>query len=102
MKPARKWLLRMLLLTLACVLMVAPVAAQEWRFQVNERIVHVYVNDDGSIWIDYDITFTPDPGAHPLDIIDIGLPNYDYSLGDVSADVDGDSIGGVGPRGTAG
>ena len=95
MNSARKWLLRLVLLALVSVLVVSPVAAQEWRFQVNERSVHVYVNDDGSIWIDYTITFTPDPGSHELDIIDIGLPNYDYSLGDASADVGGDSIGDI-------
>jgi len=92
MTTGRKWLLRSFLLVLALLLVVSPVAAQDWRFQVNERLVHVYVNDDGSVWIDYNITFTPDVGAHVLDIVDVGLPNSDYNLAEVKADVGGVEI----------
>jgi hypothetical protein len=92
MKTGRTWLLRLFLIAVLLTLSVAPVAAQDYRFQVTERLTHVYINDDGSIWIDYDITFTADPNSHTLDIIDIGLPNYDYSLAEASADVGGVKI----------
>lgn len=95
MKTARRWSLRLLLLIVLLTLLVAPVAAQDYRFQVNERLVHVYINDDGSIWIDYNITFTAASGSHVLDIIDVGLPNYDYNLSEVSADVGGVKIGDI-------
>ncbi len=92
MRTGPKWFLRAALVLLAIVLVAMPVAAQDYRFQVNERLVHVYINNDGSIWIDYNITFTADPGSHPIDIVDIGLPNYDYSLAEVKADVGGVAI----------
>ncbi|GAB4506403.1 MAG: hypothetical protein Kow00123_05410 [Anaerolineales bacterium] len=92
MRTGPKWILRAALVILAVVLIAAPAAAQDYRFQVNERLVHVYINDDGSIWIDYTITFTADPGSHPIDIVDIGLPNYDYNLAEIKADVGGVEI----------
>ena len=71
---------------------VSPVFAQDYRFQVPEQAVVVYVNTDGSINIDYTMTFTNDSGAHAIDIVDIGLPNYEYELRNITAEIDGVSI----------
>ena len=71
---------------------VTPVYAQDYRFQVLEQAVVVSVNKDGSINIDYTMTFANDSGAHAIDIVDIGLPNYDYELKNISADVNGTAI----------
>ncbi len=68
---------------------VNAVYAQDYRFQVPEQSVVVYVNTDGSINIDYTMTFLNDSGAHAIDIVDIGLPNYQYELKDISAEIDG-------------
>jgi len=84
----------------ACVLLilvllagsVTPVYAQDYRFQVPDQAVVVYINTDGSINIDYTITFQNDPGAHAIDIVDIGLPNYQYELRNISADINGTAI----------
>ena len=45
--------------------------AQDYSFQVNSNLVSVYVQEDSSLDIVYDITFTNDPGAHIIDIVDI-------------------------------
>ncbi len=66
-----------------------PVFAQDYRFQVPEQSVVVSINQDGSINIDYTMTFLNDNGAHAIDIVDIGLPNYDYELRNIAAEVDG-------------
>ncbi len=71
---------------------VSPVYAQDYRFQVPEQAVVVSVNNDGSINIDYTMTFVNDSGAHAIDIVDIGLPNYDYELRNITAEVDGVKI----------
>ncbi len=71
---------------------VTPVSAQDYRFQVPEQSVVVYVNTDGSISIDYTMTFLNDGGAHAIDIVDIGLPNYNYNLRSITAEIDGKSI----------
>ena len=69
-----------------------PVYAQDYRFQVPDQAVVVSINNDGSINIDYTMTFLNDNGAHAIDIVDIGLPNYNYELRNITAEVDGVSI----------
>lgn len=66
-----------------------PVSAQDYRFQVPEQAVVVTINTDGSISIDYTMKFLNDSGAHAIDIVDIGLPNYDYDLKSITADING-------------
>ncbi len=66
-----------------------PVYAQDYRFQVPEQSVVATINPDGSINIDYTIKFLNDSGAHAIDAVDIGLPNYDYKLKSISADING-------------
>ena len=69
-----------------------PVFAQDYIFQVPEMAVVVSVNEDGSINIDYTMTFLNDGNAHEIDIVDIGLPNYNYNLKSISAEVNGNPI----------
>ncbi len=69
-----------------------PVFAQDYRFQVPEQAVVVTINKDGSVNLDYTLKFLNDSGAHAIDAVDIGLPNYDYQLKNITADVDGKAI----------
>jgi hypothetical protein len=66
-----------------------PVLAQDYGFQLDQNISHVYINPDGSARVVYDLTFTCDPSAHPIDIVDIGLPNESYQLGTAVASING-------------
>jgi len=66
--------------------------AQTYSFRVPEETVHAYFNSDGTLSLDYYFTFANDPSASPIDFVDIGLPNGDYDLNSVSADVDGRPI----------
>ena len=66
-----------------------PVAAQNYIFQVPEKAVVVTINVDGSISIDYTMTFLNDTDAHEIDIVDVGLPSYNYKLNTITADIDG-------------
>ena len=61
-------------------------------FSLDREEVDVWINDDGSVSIEYAFTFTCDPGAHPIDAVDVGLPTGDYSLSGMSATVDGQSV----------
>ncbi|MBP9676430.1 MAG: hypothetical protein KBD67_06795 [Anaerolineaceae bacterium] len=65
------------------------VAAQNYIFQVPEKAVVVTINVDGSISIDYTMTFLNDAAAHEIDIVDIGLPNYYYDLRAITGDING-------------
>jgi len=63
----------------------APLA--DYRFQVEKNISHVYINKDGSVDIEYKITFLNH--GKPIDVVDIGLPHSGYRLGSAKAHIDG-------------
>jgi hypothetical protein len=82
-----------LTLTLALVFaLTTSAAAQEYSFVLNQEIVHVYWNSDGTVSVDYYFVFTNDPGAHVIDFVDVGMPNSYYDFGSITADVDGHSL----------
>jgi hypothetical protein len=69
--------------------------AQDYSFSVDSNISSVYVQEDGSIDIVYDITYTNDPGAHVIDIADVGLPNDYYDLSTARATINGQPVTGI-------
>lgn len=79
-----------------CVLLVIasvngePAIAQSYSFRVPELKLQVTVQPDGSARLAYDITFENE--GTPIDIIDIGLPHSDYSIGTMSASINGDVL----------
>ena len=86
---------RVLLIALvAFLLLIFPINAfaQTYSFSLDKMDVHVYWNDDGTISIDYVLVFTNDPFASPIDFVDVGLPNSDYDINSIYADVNGNPI----------
>lgn len=82
------------LLTIALLFIVAlstttRVLAQTYSFSLDQQVVEVYLNSDGTMALDYLFTFTNQPGADEIDFVDVGLPNDSYSYNSISADVDG-------------
>ena len=64
-------MLAAVLLVAVWALILAPVSlAQDYRFNVKENRVDVYIEQDGTVFLVYDLTFTPDPGSHPIDVVD--------------------------------
>ena len=61
----------------ACLLLVLvflagntmPVQAQDYYFSVEQQTVDVFVNEDGSLSIEYYIDFYNQPGAHEIDFV---------------------------------
>jgi hypothetical protein len=98
-----------LLASLALVLLtfglVSGAAAQSYSFSLDQETVNVNWNSDGTIAVDYVLTFTNDAGGHVIDFVDVGMPNGSYS--GASADVNGQAVGissdyqGDGPYGFA-
>ena len=82
-------------------------AAQSYSFEVTNEVVNVYWNDDGTVSLDYLITFKNDAGAHVIDFVDLGLPNSSYSYSSIRADYQGNNLNissdfqGDGPYGVA-
>jgi len=81
-----------LLVTVLLLVTTTSAAAQEYSFNLNQEIVHVFWNSDGTLSLDYYFVFTNDPGAHVIDFVDVGMPNSNYDFGSITADVDGNSL----------
>jgi len=67
-------------------------SAQTYRFTLGEETVHVYLDNDGALALDYTFTFTNDTAASPIDFVDVGLPSGEYTLSAIRAEVDGQPI----------
>ena len=89
MKPA------LALLALLAVLSAMPALAQEYSFAVPEMLMSVMVKDDGDVILDYEITFECMPGAHPIDVVDIGLPHKGYDIGRMQAFINDEPLSGI-------
>ncbi len=62
--------------------------AQEYLFAVPRADLDVTVLPGGGAILEYDMDFTNAPGAHPIDIVDIGMPNENYGLNQMEAEAD--------------
>jgi hypothetical protein len=67
-------------------------AQANYSFALTKEDVHVFLNQDGTVALDYILTFDNDPGASPIDVIDLGLPNGDYDFNSISATSGGNSL----------
>jgi hypothetical protein len=87
----RKLLATCMILSLAIGLSASAPAA-DYYFAVEKETVHVYWNADGTLGLDYAMTFANQGGAHVIDFVDMGMPNGNFDLGTASADVDGKAV----------
>lgn len=93
-KRVATWALIALLALSLSVL--APIAvAQNYRFNVQENRVDLYINQNGTVQIVYDLTFANDPSASPIDVVDVGLPNDTYRLSEIRASLDGANLSNI-------
>ena len=81
------WLVLSLALALA-----GPALAQTYSFQLTQETVNAYWESDGTLSLDYVFVFANDPGASPIDFVDVGMPNDSYQLNKIRADVDGQAV----------
>ena len=70
--------------------LVSGVSAQSYSFSLDKEIVHVFWNSDGTMSLDYQLTFTNSSSGHVIDFVDVGVPNDNFS--NVSADVNGAAL----------
>lgn len=81
-----------LLILLMLGMSYSAVAAQTYYFRVDRSEVNFYVESDGSVFIEYTYTFYNDPSADPIEYVDIGMPNDNYSISQIFAEIDGNTI----------
>ncbi len=81
---------RYVIVALSLVLMAGTTSwAQEYSFSVPRMLLEVTPNSDASVTLNYTIEFYCEPGAHPIDVVDVGLPHKDYNIGNMSASING-------------
>ncbi len=88
----RKLLASVYILLLAVLLPASALAQGSYLFSVDKEVVNVYWNADGTESLDYIFNFTNQPGAHPIDFVDVGMPNSNFDISTVNADVNGNSV----------
>ncbi len=77
---------------LALLALCLPAAAADYYFKVNELKAELTVRPDSLVDIRYAITFSPETGSHPVDIVDIGMPNEYYDIGTATASLAGSEL----------
>ncbi len=83
----------LLLLVLALVFsQTTSAAAQTYYFQMPTELVHVYLNTDGTMALDYYFTFANDASADAIEFVDVGMPNGNYDFGSISAEANGKAL----------
>ncbi len=82
---------------LVVLLGAVPAFAQSYSFQLEQEVVDVFLQSDGTYRLVYSFLFANDPGASPLDYVDVGLPTADYDLGSIRASVDGQPLSDIAP-----
>ncbi len=81
----------MLLVAAACL----PAAAQDYSFSVPRMLLEVTPNPDASVTLDYTIEFHCNEGAHPIDVVDMGLPHTGWDISNMSASINGTPLSGI-------
>ena len=66
--------------------------AQTYYFSLDQEIVNVYWQEDGTLALEYVFFFTNGAGVSPIDFVDVGMPNNNYNISNITADVDGHPI----------
>lgn len=85
------WLL--LLCLLAALLIALPARAQSYYFNLQELVVDVFLNTDGSATIVYAFTFQNNPSGATIEYVDVAYPSYaDVNFSSITADVNGEPV----------
>jgi hypothetical protein len=67
-------------------------AQSNYSFSLDGEVVQVYWNADGTLALDYTLAFGNDANAHPIDFVDVGMPNGNFDINTANADVNGTAV----------
>ncbi len=65
---------------------------KDYSFSVPEMELHVTVNSDASVTMEYLIEFYCNEGVDAIDIVDVGLPHKAYDIANMSASLNGSPL----------
>ncbi len=88
----KKKLLTIALTVILALSVTTTVFAQDYYFSLDRMVVHVYWNADGTSSLDYLLTFTNQPGGHPIEFVDVGMPNGNFDFNSIQASINGNPL----------
>ncbi len=88
----KRKLLTTILVLLIALSLPATAFAQDYFFSLDKEIVNVFWNSDGTMSLDYLLTFTTQPGGHTIEFVDVGMPNGDFEFDRIQADINGQPL----------
>lgn len=74
-------------------LFFAPAFGQSYLFSIDQAVVDVFWESDGSARIVYQYVISNLPSGAVIEFIDIGTPNENYDISTISATINGQPIG---------
>jgi hypothetical protein len=83
---------RIVPVVLGLVALAARSPAQDYSFSLPRNVSWLEINQQGEADLYYELTFVCHPGAHPIDIVDIGMPNGSYQLNGAMARIGQDEL----------
>jgi len=87
----RRLLTTALIIILTLILPITALA-QDYYFSLDKEVVNVYWNADGTMALDYLLTFTTQPGGHTIEFVDVGMPNGNFDFNSIEADINGNQL----------
>jgi hypothetical protein len=93
---AARWGGLLVILVLLIGLAAQPVIAQNLRFSVPQAAATLFVNEDGTVSLEYYLLFQNTAGGAVIDIVDIGMPTNDYQMNTISATINGQPVQRIG------
>ncbi|HLA86380.1 MAG TPA: hypothetical protein VJL10_00015 [Anaerolineales bacterium] len=72
--------------------LTTSVSAQDYYFSLDKEIVNVYWNSDGTMALDYLLTFTTQPSGHTIDFVDVGMPNGNFDFNSIQSSINGNPL----------
>jgi hypothetical protein len=88
----KRKLLAIALVVLLAFSVTTTAFAQDYYFSLDKMVVHVYWNADGTSSLDYLLTFTNQPGGHPIEFVDVGMPNGNFDFNSIEASINGNPL----------
>jgi hypothetical protein len=88
----KRRLLTAFLIILMALSIPGTALAQDYYFSLDTMVVDVYWNPDGTSSLDYYLTFTNQPSGHPIEFVDVGMPNGNFDFNSIQADINGNPL----------
>jgi hypothetical protein len=88
----KRRLLTIILVVLIAFALPMTAFAQDYYFSMDRMVVDVFWNSDGTMSLDYLLTFTNQPNGHPIEFVDVGMPVTSFDFNSIQASINGNPL----------